>query len=55
MDIANLLRPKTFDDIVGQDHLCAKDAPLRILTQKGLLGHFFFTAKQDVAKHLLQG
>ena len=52
MDIANLLRPKTFDDIVGQDHLCAKDAPLRILAQKGLLGHSFFMEKWAVARHL---
>ena len=50
MDIANLLRPKTFDDIVGQDHLCAKDAPLRILTQKGLLGHSFFYGEAGCGK-----
>jgi len=50
MDIANLLRPKTFDDIVGQDHLCAKDAPLRILAQKGLLGHSFFYGKMGCGK-----
>ncbi|SFV75148.1 ATPase, AAA family [hydrothermal vent metagenome] len=41
-NFTTLLRPKTFDEIVGQNHLTAKDAPLRILTQKGELGHSFF-------------
>ncbi len=41
-DFTQLLRPKSFDDILGQKHLCAKDAPLRILCEKGVLGHSFF-------------
>ena len=31
MDFTYLLRPSDFDDIVGQEHLTASDAPLRIL------------------------
>ena len=36
------LRATTFDDIVGQEHLTSFDAPLRILCEKGSLGHSFF-------------
>jgi putative ATPase len=42
MDFTHLLRPKTFDDIVGQSHLAAKDASLRRLCETGTLGHAFF-------------
>lgn len=41
MDFTYLLRPKTFDDLVGQEHLSAADAPLRVLAEKGVLGHSF--------------
>ncbi len=40
--IAQLLRPKTFDELFGQDHLSAPEAPLRALCEKGVLGHSFF-------------
>ena len=36
------MRPSKFDDIVGQEHLSNKDAPLRILCEKNALGHSFF-------------
>jgi len=36
------MKPKKFDDIVGQKHLTAKDAPLRVLCEKNALGHSFF-------------
>jgi len=36
------MRPKNFDEIVGQDHLALSDAPLRVLCEKGALGHSFF-------------
>ena len=36
------MRPSRFDDIVGQEHLSSQDAPLRILCEKGVLGHSFF-------------
>ena len=42
MDFTQHLRPKTFDDLVGQEHLSAKNAPLRVLCEKGVLGHSFF-------------
>ncbi len=42
MDFTHLLRPTLFDDLVGQEHLSNKDAPLRILCEKGVLGHSFF-------------
>ncbi len=41
-DFTSTLRPINFDDIIGQEHLSAKDAPLRILCEKGALGHSFF-------------
>ena len=41
-DFTYLLRPKTFDDVVGQDHLCSSDAPLRTLCEGGNLTHSFF-------------
>ena len=42
MDFTQLLRPKNFDDLVGQEHLSAPTAPLRVLCEKGVLGHSFF-------------
>lgn len=41
-DFTYLLRPKTFNDVVGQDHLCSSDAPLRTLCEGGNLTHSFF-------------
>ena len=41
-DFTYLLRPKSFDEVIGQSHLSAKDAPLRILCEKNALGHSFF-------------
>ncbi|MBL0707740.1 MAG: replication-associated recombination protein A [Sulfurimonas sp.] len=41
-DFTRLLRPKTFDDLLGQEHLSAVDAPLRVLCEKLSLGHSFF-------------
>ncbi len=40
-DFTQLLRPSTFDEMVGQEHLSALDAPLRILCEKNALGHSF--------------
>jgi len=42
VDYTYLLRPKTFDEVVGQHHLCALEAPLRVLCEKGTLTHSFF-------------
>ncbi len=41
-DFTQLLRPKNFDEIVGQKHLTNKSSPLRVLCEKGVLGHSFF-------------
>ena len=41
-DFTQLLRPQNFDDIVGQEHLVAQNAPLRVLCDKQVLGHSFF-------------
>ena len=50
MDFTQLLRPSSFDAIVGQEHLTAKDAPLRILCEKEALGHSFFYGPAGVGK-----
>lgn len=42
VDFTQLLRPSTFDDVVGQEHLCDTNAPLRKLCESGVLGHSFF-------------
>ncbi|MBA1438105.1 MAG: replication-associated recombination protein A [Epsilonproteobacteria bacterium] len=53
MDFTYLLRPKTFDEMVGQEHLSAKDAPLRILCEGGNLGHSFFYGHAGCGKTTL--
>ncbi|WP_297443301.1 replication-associated recombination protein A [Sulfurimonas sp.] len=50
MDFTHLLRPTAFDDIIGQEHLTAFDAPLRILCEKEALGHSFFYGPAGVGK-----
>jgi len=41
VDFTHLLRPSTFDDLVGQEHLSGSNAALRVLCEKGVLGHSF--------------
>ncbi|QOY54547.1 replication-associated recombination protein A [Candidatus Sulfurimonas marisnigri] len=41
-DFTHLLRPNNFDDLVGQEHLSSPTSPLRVLCEKGVLGHSFF-------------
>lgn len=41
-DFTYLLRPKKFDDVVGQSHVCSPDSPLRVLSENGSLTHSFF-------------
>ena len=41
-DFTQLLRPTNFDELVGQEHLSAENAPLRTLCEKLVLGHSFF-------------
>ena len=49
-DFTQLLRPKNFDELVGQEHLSSPDAPLRTLCEKGVLGHSFFYGPAGVGK-----
>lgn len=41
MDFTQVLRPSSFDELIGQEHLSSHEAPLRILCEKGVLGHSF--------------
>ena len=50
MDLTNLLRPNSFDEVVGQEHLTKESAPLRILCEKEALGHSFFYGPAGVGK-----
>ena len=50
MDFTYLLRPTSFDDIVGQEELVKEGAPLRMLCEKGALGHSFFYGPAGVGK-----
>jgi putative ATPase len=50
VDFTHHLRPKTFDEMVGQEHLVALDAPLRVLCEKQLLNHSFFYGPAGVGK-----
>lgn len=49
-DFTHLLRPNSFDEIIGQEHLSAKEAPLRVLCEKGALGHSFFFGPSGCGK-----
>jgi len=50
LDFTYLFRPSNFDDIVGQEHLVSKSAPLRLLVEKEALGHSFFYGPAGVGK-----
>jgi putative ATPase len=50
LDFTHILRPKSFDDIVGQEHLSSPTAPLRILCEKKVLNHSFFYGDAGVGK-----
>ncbi len=49
-DFTHLLRAKNFDELVGQEHLSAKSAPLRMLCEKFALGHSFFYGPAGTGK-----
>ena len=50
MDFTYLLRPKTFDEMFGQEHLTQEQVALRVLCEKGSLGHSFFYGPAGVGK-----
>lgn len=52
-DFTYLLRPKKFDDVVGQSHLCSLDSPLRSLCENGHLTHSFFYGPPGCGKTTL--
>lgn len=52
-DFTYLLRPKTFDEVVGQEHLCTPDSPLRCLCESGNLTHSFFYGPPGCGKTTL--
>jgi putative ATPase len=52
-DFTYLLRPKTFDEVVGQSHLCSSEAPLRSLCESGNLTHSFFYGPPGCGKTTL--
>ncbi len=52
-DFTYLLRPKTFDEVVGQEHLCAMGSPLRSLCESGNLTHSFFYGPPGCGKTTL--
>lgn len=49
-DFTQLLRPSSFDKLVGQEHLTSKEAPLRILCEKFVLGHSLLYGPAGVGK-----
>ncbi|CAA6813818.1 MAG: Helicase-like protein [uncultured Sulfurovum sp.] len=53
MSLALKYRPKTLDDILGQEHLLAKGAVLRTLIEKDALMHSFFYGTPGCGKTTL--
>lgn len=51
--LADLLRPKTFEEFVGQEHLTKPDSPLRKLVEKGALMSLIFWGPPGVGKTTL--
>ncbi len=52
-DFTYLLRPKVFDDFVGQPHLASQDSPLRRLLQNEQMPHAFFYGPPGCGKTTL--
>ena len=51
--LADRLRPKTFDEIYGQDHLIKPDGPLRIMCENQLISSIIFWGPPGVGKTTL--
>ena len=51
--LADRLRPKTLDDIVGQAHLLGKNKPLRNIIQSGEIPNMIFYGPSGVGKSTL--
>jgi len=52
-DFTYLLRPKVFDDFVGQPHLASQESPLRRLLQNEQMPHSFFYGPPGCGKTTL--
>jgi len=52
-NLALRFRPKNIDDICGQKHLCAKNAPFRRLLEKQSISHSIFFGPAGVGKTTL--
>ncbi len=50
IDLALKFRPKSFDELFGQAHLCSKGAPLRELCERDALGHSFLFGPSGTGK-----
>lgn len=48
--LADRIRPKTIDDIVGQKHLIAPDRPLRKIIESGDIPNLIFYGPSGVGK-----
>lgn len=53
MSLALKYRPKTLDEIIGQDHLLGLNSPLRLLIEKEALMHSFFYGPPGCGKTTL--
>ena len=48
--LADKLRPKTFDDIVGQQHLVGENGIIRKLVEKGRIPNMIFYGPPGIGK-----
>ena len=48
--LADLLRPETLDDVVGQEHILGKDAVLRRLIESGKIPNMVFYGPSGTGK-----
>jgi putative ATPase len=52
-DLTHLLRPNSFETMMGQNHLVGENAPLRLLCEKNALSHSFFYGPPGCGKTTL--
>ena len=48
--LADKIRPKTLDDVVGQSHLLGKDKPLRRIIESGKIPNMIFYGSSGIGK-----
>ena len=47
MPLADIIRPETLDDLVGQTHLLGKDKPLRKIIESREIPNLIFLVLQE--------